>query len=443
MSDHVVFPSSRNHKRYIKRTIPALFHSVESAMERSTWTRPLQIQHNMHRINVTPSLESPLITVCHELEITFQFEHQFEDIKAKIPIILASTPQQDKQQSSTTHVISNKLEWEEENDYDNPQGYAEEQQQQQLRQGVMKDRPLQIPQFRHVLASSSSAVKHSLDEDRLGINNSRIADCHRVVRKSPSANDLTHPTSSSCQNGRQYGDHEHEYDQEVYQSHDNHQLQLSKHRHKHNERRKHSLQPINVDLANHPNKVSMKQSRHKTRVHEQVETLGEDHMTLHTRPPSMVFSNAPGLPAATELRPQEATPISLLEESFISDDDHLKRGDRSPDLATIASSTLLSSPRTIVFTPPMPTAADHKPGTLDDEEGNKERRKSLPAPPPPPQTPLPPIPSSLDPVVKQKDHHNGKKNIMSRTRHQQRQRFNDDHRKTKLYIEDSDEEVVV
>ncbi|KAI7884686.1 hypothetical protein K492DRAFT_191666 [Lichtheimia hyalospora FSU 10163] len=406
MGDYVVFTNNRNHKRYVKRTIPAHFHSVESTMERSTWTRPLEIQHNMHRINVTPSLESPLISVCHELEITFQFEHQFEDIKAKIPIILASTPQQEKQQPSTA---SNKLEWEEEeNEYD-PQGYAEQQQQ---RQGVMIDRPLQMPHFRHILASSSSAVKHSLDEDRLGINNSRIVDGHRVVRKSPSANDLTH----SHQNERHYGDHEHEYDPKVY--HDHHPLQLSKcRRSKHDSRRKHSLQPINVDLAN-SNPAQTSRNKHRDY------TSGQDHMTLRTRPPSMVYSNAPGLPAATELRPQEAAPTSLLEESFISDDDLLNRaGDRSPDLATIASSTLLSSPRTVVFNPI--TATDHKVSRVDDDKKEGGRRKSfgMPAPPPPPQTPLPPIPLSL---VKQKGYHGN--------------RHRNDTRKTKLYTEDSDEE---
>lgn len=434
---HVGFPSNnnnnnRNHKRYIKRTIPALFHAVEAAMERSTWTRPLQIQHNMHRINVTPSLESPLISVCHELEITFQFEHQFEDIKAKIPIILASTPEQEKQkQQQPSSSGSSKLddEWEEE--YDNPQGYAEQQQ----RQGdVIKDRPLQIPHFRHILASSSSAVKHSLDEDRLGINNSRIGDCRRVPRKSPSASDLTHPISSHHQHERQYGDHEHEYDQEVYQNPDKHHLPL-----KHTQRRKHSLQPINVDLANNNHHTTTTRNKHRV-VREQ--HLGEDHMTLHTRPPSMVYSNAPGLPAATELRPQEATPTSLLEESFISDVD-LKRGDRSPDLATIASSTLLSSPRTVVF-----TTTDHN--LNEDHDANKEnhgggerRRKSfgMPAPPPPPQTPLPPIPP-LDSVVatKQKGHHHGKNVRSTRPRPQP---HDDDRRKTKLYIEDSDEEAVV
>lgn len=460
---HVVFPSNnnnsnRNHKRYIKRTIPALFHTVEAAMERSTWTRPLQIQHNMHRINVTPSLESPLISVCHELEITFQFEHQFEDIKAKIPIILASTPEQEKQQQQRRpSTTSSKLEWdedEEEKEYDNnnPQGYYAEQ--QQLRQGVIKDRPLQIPHFRHILASSSSAVKHSLDEDRLGINNSRIGDCRRVPRKSPSASDLT----SHHQHEPKYGDHEHEYDQEVYQSH--HQMQLPI---KHKQRRKHSLQPINVDLANctysnnHPTKASttMKQTTTKNKNRMQ---LGEDHMTLHTRPPSMVYSNAPGLPAATELRPQEATPTSLLEESFISDvDDHFKRGDRSPDLATIASSTLLSSPRTVVFTTTTTTTTPDQKAFLnttmdnekeEEEDSNKEnkggRHKSfgMPAPPPPPQTPLPPIPLDIV-VAKQKEghHRHGKKNsTFSRTRQRQ---YDDDRRKTKLYIEDSDEEAVV
>ncbi|KAI9249395.1 hypothetical protein BDA99DRAFT_523691 [Phascolomyces articulosus] len=87
--------ATRSHKKYIKRTVPALLHSVDNSQEKSTWKRPLILRHKLQKL-ISPALESPLVTICHELEVTFQFEHEFESIKAKVPIVIASIPPLDK-----------------------------------------------------------------------------------------------------------------------------------------------------------------------------------------------------------------------------------------------------------------------------------------------------------------------------------------------------------
>lgn len=87
--------TSRTHRKCIKRTVPALIHAIDNNQQTSTWKRPLILRHKLQQL-VTPALESPLVSVYHQLEITFQFEHQFENIKAKIPIVIASIPPPEK-----------------------------------------------------------------------------------------------------------------------------------------------------------------------------------------------------------------------------------------------------------------------------------------------------------------------------------------------------------
>lgn len=68
-------------------------------------------------------------------------------------------------------------------------------------------------------------------------------------------------------------------------------------------------------------------------------STNKSHLTLHSRPPSPVFSPAPGLPATIALRPQQQNDGQAIEELFPAD------SIMSPALNTVASSTLLS-PRT-------------------------------------------------------------------------------------------------
>ncbi|KAI8070827.1 hypothetical protein BC940DRAFT_295660 [Gongronella butleri] len=80
----------RDYAKYIKRTIPALIHAVDDNRT-SAWQQPIVLRHKLHQY-LHATYDSPLVSVHHQLEITFQFGHRFEDIKAKIPIIIASVP---------------------------------------------------------------------------------------------------------------------------------------------------------------------------------------------------------------------------------------------------------------------------------------------------------------------------------------------------------------
>lgn len=80
----------RDYAKFVKRTIPAFIHSVDQTRS-SAWKQPIVLRHKLHPF-LQCSYDSPLVTIHHQLEITFQFDHRFEDIKAKIPIIIASIP---------------------------------------------------------------------------------------------------------------------------------------------------------------------------------------------------------------------------------------------------------------------------------------------------------------------------------------------------------------
>ncbi|KAI8146728.1 hypothetical protein BJV82DRAFT_395432 [Fennellomyces sp. T-0311] len=88
---------------------------------------------------------------------------------------------------------------------------------------------------------------------------------------------------------------------------------------------------------------------------------GADDQSLRSRPPSPVYSPAPGLPGAIALRPQQASPIALVEETFVCSP-HSVSANSVP--YTVASSTVLS-PRTsyalyrqrLAHAPPLPPPA--------------------------------------------------------------------------------------
>ncbi|KAI8084878.1 uncharacterized protein BX664DRAFT_360696 [Halteromyces radiatus] len=89
----------RDYAKFVKRTIPALIHSVDQTRS-SAWKQPIVLRHKLHQF-LHSTYDSPLVSIHHQLEITFQFDHRFEDIKAKIPIIIASIPSSAKPSAST------------------------------------------------------------------------------------------------------------------------------------------------------------------------------------------------------------------------------------------------------------------------------------------------------------------------------------------------------
>ncbi|KAK4518101.1 uncharacterized protein ATC70_001452 [Mucor velutinosus] len=94
------------HIKYIKRTIPALIHLPDAST--SAWKRPCLIRHNLHPY-LSYTLDSPLVSIYHQIEITFQFGMKYEEIKTKLPIIIASIPRKDPTQTQLVDQKSSNL----------------------------------------------------------------------------------------------------------------------------------------------------------------------------------------------------------------------------------------------------------------------------------------------------------------------------------------------
>ncbi|KAI8350882.1 hypothetical protein EDC96DRAFT_519006 [Choanephora cucurbitarum] len=83
------------HIKYIKRTVPALIHIPNESA--SAWKSPCLIRHRLHPY-MSFSLDSPMLSIYHQLEVTFQFGMKHEEVKSRIPIIIASIPKRDSLQ---------------------------------------------------------------------------------------------------------------------------------------------------------------------------------------------------------------------------------------------------------------------------------------------------------------------------------------------------------
>ncbi|GAN03172.1 hypothetical protein MAM1_0035c02623 [Mucor ambiguus] len=94
------------HIKYIKRTIPALIHMPDAST--SAWKRPCLIRHSLHPY-LSHTLDSPLVSIYHQVEITFQFGMKYEEIKTKLPIIVASIPRKDPAQTQLLDQTSSNL----------------------------------------------------------------------------------------------------------------------------------------------------------------------------------------------------------------------------------------------------------------------------------------------------------------------------------------------
>lgn len=81
------------HIKYIKRTVPALIHLPEGSTS-AAWKKPCLIRHRLHPY-LSYTLNSPLVSIYHQLEVTFQFGMKYEEIKTRIPIIIASIPRKE------------------------------------------------------------------------------------------------------------------------------------------------------------------------------------------------------------------------------------------------------------------------------------------------------------------------------------------------------------
>ncbi|OAD77384.1 hypothetical protein PHYBLDRAFT_141270 [Phycomyces blakesleeanus NRRL 1555(-)] len=431
MSDTI--KNNKSYTKFVKRTVPALIHNV-NAIKSSTWKRPLVISHPLHP-QLVHALESPLVSIYHQLEVTFLFEHKYETVRAKIPLIVASVP---KSSHSIPLLVENGVPWpryhfETQPRYESvefgPEMKSKRGEIDSMTSGIqasvfredkalfLKPPPRQKPTF----------VEQSFSEMDLPSLNKPIV-VERTLKKFASAFDLS--TASRDDGDEESGEEAREIIERPRTTTPTSAMRR--------EKLKKSLPPLDIELANtgksriqkgvkmeqlkssgssdvlpaadmrdlhnqvkqHYNSLGIREkSRPKLEVmaassgpplakpdppygslgrskyyianelFDDDEDETDNHsvvseasytsknapslsssatassnpsrLTLLSRPPSPVFSPAPGLPATIPLQSHEETHFSLVEESFINS----PPGAMSPAMATVASSTVLS-PRT-------------------------------------------------------------------------------------------------
>ncbi|KAL0091000.1 hypothetical protein J3Q64DRAFT_1855564 [Phycomyces blakesleeanus] len=414
MSDTI--KNNKSYTKFVKRTVPALIHNV-NAIKSSTWKRPLVISHPLHP-QLVHALESPLVSIYHQLEVTFLFEHKYETVRAKIPLIVASVP---KSSHSIPLLVENGVPWpryhfETQPRYESvefgPEMKSKRGEIDSMTSGIqasvfredkalfLKPPPRQKPTF----------VEQSFSEMDLPSLNKPIV-VERTLKKFASAFDLS--TASRDDGDEESGEEAREIIERPRTTTPTSAMRR--------EKLKKSLPPLDIELANTGKSriqkgVKMEQLKSSGSsdvlpaadmrdLHNQLEVMAassgpplakpdppygslgrskyyianelfdddedetDNHsvvseasytsknapslsssatassnpsrLTLLSRPPSPVFSPAPGLPATIPLQSHEETHFSLVEESFINS----PPGAMSPAMATVASSTVLS-PRT-------------------------------------------------------------------------------------------------
>jgi hypothetical protein len=80
--------TNNKYAKYTKRTTPAIVHTLDETQPLSS-SQPLLLHHPLSE-HLALGLESPLAAIYHQLEIIFQFSAKFEDIRAKVPILVTS-----------------------------------------------------------------------------------------------------------------------------------------------------------------------------------------------------------------------------------------------------------------------------------------------------------------------------------------------------------------
>ncbi|KAI7855504.1 hypothetical protein BDC45DRAFT_534738 [Circinella umbellata] len=76
--------------KFTRRKASALIHSVEDNPT-SAWKEAVVLRHELDEL-LTYGIESPIVTVYHQLEIVFQFGQKYDAVRAKVPLILTSLP---------------------------------------------------------------------------------------------------------------------------------------------------------------------------------------------------------------------------------------------------------------------------------------------------------------------------------------------------------------
>ncbi|KAI9310238.1 hypothetical protein BX666DRAFT_2116585 [Dichotomocladium elegans] len=423
--------ANRSHQKYVKRTVPALLHSIDHSPENSAWKHPIVLRHSLQKL-ITPTLQSPMISIYHELEITFQFEHQFESIKAKIPIVIASIPPVER--NPRLHIPCKVPQYHFEVDqarlHDSLISVRVERPAHVKEVDPTDDGDSFIPNVHYSILGEPQIQAASCSRGLLGIAATPIAQRRRIQRGMRPidvdlANGLKKPMPKAAAAERSLMksknllreshrlstppvvmhtdllelQHLHTFEQPRLQQHQQQQQQHRQQPH---------LYPGALDYMLMDDAISLRsESTSQTTRSSSADSF--DDVELRSRPPSIVYTTAPGLPCETTLRPAAAVQRSLVEETFMQD---LGNSELSP-LTTIASSSILSRNSSMVMTRksrasiPLSAAINFMRDSASSQSSESDiltrralqsgtllrRPAQLPSQGPPPKSPLPPVPS--------------------------------------------------
>ncbi|KAI9358718.1 hypothetical protein BD770DRAFT_67807 [Pilaira anomala] len=99
--------------KFFKRIQPVTLNTMDPQQQQQEQQElPILLLHELNSL-LTPGIESPLVAIYHQLEITFNFGLHQEEIRAKIPVLVSSVPsstvQENKKTRKKKYEIENQL----------------------------------------------------------------------------------------------------------------------------------------------------------------------------------------------------------------------------------------------------------------------------------------------------------------------------------------------
>jgi hypothetical protein len=77
--------------KFFKRIQPVTVNTIDNSGEHDYILMPLLIKHELDSA-LLQNTESPLVTIHHQLEITFNFGPEYDEIRAKVPVVISTVP---------------------------------------------------------------------------------------------------------------------------------------------------------------------------------------------------------------------------------------------------------------------------------------------------------------------------------------------------------------
>jgi hypothetical protein len=342
--------------KYAKRIQPFTIHHVNSDFD--TKIEPLLISHQLSNILI-PGIESPLASIYHQLEVTFNFGHKYDEVKAKIPFLVSTVPYSSKladiafdrelapRYSIETQAHQLPIYVDVQN---NPKDKKSERRNTVLTETYYQSQSDECLSLRpslsdNQLRSSSSYDSFEFGNPRKAVNGPKQKLLHPIDVEL--ANRLLLNTSNRSSPFSQQSNQ-----QNIPKKNARHSLAGLAPPPRSGRIREaipEPKAPVNDSLSSFEDDMGSVYSDVSlgSRIAPSLTSSGTDSsglLSLHSRPVSPPANVAPGLPATVTLRPQDDNHASLIEERFAAVNSTDPNSLSSP-IQTVASSSVFT-PRT-------------------------------------------------------------------------------------------------